>query len=380
MVPRQGDIVGLRVLLVCLARRYGGVDVRVLQTVREFSRLGVMYRVAVLAGSPLHLDLEREGYSVVPLARGRADPRIALDLIRIARSFSANVVDAHNMQSQYWAALASIGWQFPARVATVHSVYREEHPGLGRRELREGALWLCRFRGFRFIAVSTRVETYLRNTIRARRNRIDLSWNGIQRPSGAPLPLDLPAETGWSEQAFVLGIVGRLEKVKGHDVLLDALHLLAKGGENRFRLLIVGSGRDEASLKARVKDLALGDFVQFTGFRRDIPSILGQLDLLCVPSHSEGLPFIVLEAAQQSLPMLASDLDGLSDLFVDDRTIFFSPPGNPAALAERLRELIGDPQRRSRVGLAARSLVETDLSITAMIETTLCTYRAALRS
>jgi glycosyltransferase involved in cell wall biosynthesis len=337
-----------------------------------------MYRVAALAGSQLHLDLEREGYSVVAIARGRADPRIAFDLLRIARSFTANVVDAHNMQSQYWAALASLGWHFPSRVATVHSVYREEHPGLGRRELREGALWLCRLRGFRFLAVSTRVQAYLANTIRARRDRIILSWNGIERPSKAPPPLDLRAETGWRENAFVLGVVGRLEKVKGHNVLLDALHLLADDGEHHLRLLIVGSGRDEASLKARVNDLALGDCVHFTGFRRDISAILAGLDLLCVPSHSEGLPFIVLEAAQQGLPVLASELDGLSDLFDDDQTIFFSPPGDPAALAGRLRDLIADPQRRMRVGLAAKTLVETDLSTTAMIEETLRAYQAAL--
>lgn len=351
-----------------------------MQSVRELSRRGVMYRVAALAGSQLHLDLEREGFSVVPIARGRADPRIAFDLVQIARSFSANVVDAHNMQSQYWAALASLGWHFPSRVATVHSVYREEHPGLGRRELREGALWLCRLRGFRFLAVSTRVEAYLANTIRARRDRIVLSWNGIERPSEAPAAHDLRAEAGWPEKTFVLAIVGRLEKVKGHDVLLDALHLLAEDGEQRFRLLIVGSGRDEASLKARVEDLTLGDYVHFTGFRRDIPAILAGLDLLCVPSHSEGLPFIVLEAAQQGLPVLASELDGISDLFSDDKTIFFSPPGDPTALAGRLRNLIGAPERRRRVGRAAKTLVETDLSTTAMIETTLRTYQAALRS
>jgi glycosyltransferase involved in cell wall biosynthesis len=118
--------------------------------------------------------------------------------------------------------------------------------------------------------------------------------------------------------------------------------------------------------------------VHFTGFRRDISAILAGLDLLCVPSHSEGLPFIVLEAAQQGLPVLASELDGLSDLFDDDQTIFFSPPGDPAALAGRLRDLIADPQRRMRVGLAAKTLVETDLSTTAMIEETLRAYQAAL--
>lgn len=368
-----------RVLLVSIAKRHGGVDVRVLQTAREFARRGLVFRVAVMAGSSLHEALRNEGLPAEPVRRGRADPRIALDLVRIARAIGANVIDGHNMQSQYWAAVASLMHRFPAKLATVHSIYREEHPRPGRRELREGALWLSRWLGFRFIAVSTRVQRYLTGPLGIAPERITLSWNGLERLETPPPPYDLKAETGWPDDAFVLGMIGRLEPVKGHRFLLEAMRDLIDRGEQRLRLLIVGTGRDGPALEALVRDMGLGDYVHFAGFRSDVPAVLDRLDLLCLPSLSEGLPFCVLEACRQGVPVLASELDGMSDLFTDDATIFFSPSGNAKALAGRLSRLVDDRAALDRVGARARHFIETELGIGTMIDTTLAAYAAAMR-
>ncbi|WP_281842200.1 glycosyltransferase family 4 protein [Sinisalibacter aestuarii] len=362
-----------------IAKRHGGVDVRVLQTAREFARRGVAFRVAVMAGSSLHEALKAENLPAEPIARGRGDPRIALDLIRIARDMDANVIDGHNMQSQYWAVVASLGRRFPGRVATVHSIYREEHPRPGKRELREGALWLSHWLGFRFIAVSTRVERYLTGTIGVAPERITLSWNGMEPLGPLPPRYDLGAETGWPKDTFVLGMIGRLEPVKGHRTLFDAMARLVAAGERRMRLVIVGTGRDGAALEQIVRERGLAEYVHFAGFRSDVTAVLEELDLMCLPSISEGLPFCVLEACRQGVPVLASELDGMSDLFTDDGTIFFTPSGDAARLAERLAKLIDDRDTLHRVGTAAKGFVETELGIGTMIDTTLAAYAGAMR-
>ena len=118
------------VLVVDLAKRFGGADVRVLQ-LAEGLRGRSSCTVATLAGSPLHRRLAAAGLPRVPVTRRRGDPRIALDLARAARRGGFGAIDAHNPQSQLWALAAGLLARVPARVTTVHSQYLAEHGGAG---------------------------------------------------------------------------------------------------------------------------------------------------------------------------------------------------------------------------------------------------------
>jgi len=361
-------------LLVCLSRQFGGVDVRILDTARGLKQREISYLVAVLEGSPLHVALKAEGLAVHAIARGRADPRIVVDLCKLVRRIGATVIDAHNMQSQYWGALAALACRVPCRVATVHSVYRDTHPKAGRRHLHEFALYTCRLAGFRFLTVSTTVTEYLRR-LGIPSNRIELSWNAISSLPEAPRSYDLIADTGWPRDAIILGTIGRLEPVKGLDILIDALSGLVAGGDKLTHLLIVGTGRMENQLKQQVSMLGLNKRVHFAGFRQDVTSILTQIDLFCLPSLSEGLPYSLLEASRQGVPTLSSKLDGLTALFHHDETIYFVPASDNAALEKALKLLVSDAALRCRIGEAARNFAAQKLSISRMIDETLTAYR-----
>jgi glycosyltransferase involved in cell wall biosynthesis len=173
-------------------------------------------------------------------------------------------------------------------------------------------------------------------------------------------------------------MISRLEPVKGHAFLLTAMRDLVRNGETRLRLFIAGEGRQEAALRQMVKDHDLGAYVHFAGFRSDISAILGAIDLFCLPSLTEGLPFAVLEACRQGVPVLASRLPSAADLFTDDQTIFFTPIGDAEALRQRLATILAERSSLRRVGDAGRSLIERDLLIGPMVETTLGVYRAAI--
>lgn len=367
---------GVSVLLVSLARHYGGADVRVVATARALADRGWPFAVAVLAGSPLHARLAAEGLPVAPLARRRSDPRLVLDLRRLARALGADVVDAHNPQSQYWGALAAVAGRVPGRIATVHSVYRETHPKLGQRQLHEGSLHVARAAGCRFVAVSATVRDHL-TAIGVPAARLELSWNGIEPLAAAPAPSLSRRALGWPEDAFVVAVVGRLEPVKGHAHLVAALGELAPAARRRVRVHVVGEGREEARLKAMVAARGLEDVVHFAGFRDDVPAVLAATDLVCMPSLSEGLPYTALEAGRQSVPLLASRVGGLAAAF-DDDTAFFVPPADPAALARRLGEIVAAPARRAAVAAAFHRRVTTRFSLDHMTDETLAVYRRAV--
>ncbi|WP_435283661.1 glycosyltransferase family 4 protein [Streptomyces koelreuteriae] len=165
--------------------------------------------------------------------------------------------------------------------------------------------------------------------------------NGVPR-TASPLPV---AETGG------LLFVGRLERVKGAHVLLDAFRLLL-GSHSGATLDIVGEGTDRARLEAAAADLTAAGRVRFTGWLSPtaVRRALAAASVVVVPSvWPENFPTVALEALQCGRPLVASRVGGLPELVGEDNGVLV-PPGDAPALAEALRPLLGDPDRLRRLG------------------------------
>ena len=361
------------VLLVCITTVFGGAEVRVMQTARALAGSSLRYAVAVLPESPLHKALVAEGLTVEPMGAHRADPFIALGLVRTARRISATCIDSHNMQSQYWASLAAGAMPSLKRIITVHSVYRECNPRAPKRQIHEGSLRLGRLFGSEFIAVSETVAADLKR-LGIPQDRITISENGVETLSSEPDPAPLFETLGWGPEAFVISIIGRLEPVKGHTFLLKALAGLVKEGEERVRILVAGDGNSEPLLKAEAASIGIAERVHFAGFREDIPNLLARTDLLCMPSLTEGMPYTALEAGRQSVPLLLSKVGGPSQVFVEEETAMFAPPADANAFKVAISRLLGDPNLRARLGAAAKELVTTRFSVDRMNDETFAVY------
>ena len=173
---------------------------------------------------------------------------------------------------------------------------------------------------------------------------------------------------------------GELVVVDGWDGIdtpkTKALAGLVRSGEERVRVLVVGDGRDRADLETEVASLGIGDFVHFAGFRSDIPGLLAQTDLLCMPSITEGLPYTALEAGRQAVPLLLSRVGGPERIFTEDETAAFVPPADAKALEVGIAALLDDPEKRQRLGTAAQDLVATRFSVDRMNGETLAHYSA----
>ena len=170
--------------------------------------------------------------------------------------------------------------------------------------------------------------------------------------------LDLPSD-GW-----LVGSVGRLTHQKGFDVLLRALSLLP---DRDINLLLVGTGEEEASLRALAATLHVQDRVHFAGYRRDVPRLLGALDLYVHPARFEGMPNALLEAMAACCPIVASSVDGNCDLIEDGVHGWLVPAEKASPLAEAIRGALSDPMERQRRAAAAQRRVATDFSVEAMI-------------
>jgi len=165
-------------------------------------------------------------------------------------------------------------------------------------------------------------------------------------------------ETG---QDFTVGPVKKLEKKYGVDYLIKAFVRLFQINR-QARLLIVGDGSEEPALRKLCRSLDVADNVSFIGFVENerVPDYISQMDIFVVPSvmSSETFGVAAVEAAACGLPVIASNMGGLPEVVLDEKTGFLVPVRDPEAIAEKIIQLWKDDELRVRMGHAARKFVE----------------------
>ncbi len=170
--------------------------------------------------------------------------------------------------------------------------------------------------------------------------------------------------------------LGMLRDLKGVDVFIEALALLDSRGRPRTAV-IVGDGPDEARYRAMVAERGLGSRVRF---QKSTPAreafALGRA--IVVPSRAESMPYVVLEAIAAGLPIVATRVGGIPEIFGrhSDELV---PPGDPEALAAAMVGICADPDAAREAALARRTHISGEFSLAEMASRVEAVYRAALR-
>jgi glycosyltransferase involved in cell wall biosynthesis len=150
--------------------------------------------------------------------------------------------------------------------------------------------------------------------------------------------------------------VGRLERRKGHAVLLDGL---ARHTEGRWFLVVAGDGPERSALEQKTRELGLADRVRFVGHQPNVWNLFPVANALALPSVSnEDFPIVVLEAMAAGLPVVATKVAGTVEQIVDGETGRLVEPSDPDAVARALLDVIGDADGARRMATAARQRFE----------------------
>ena len=318
----------------------GGQEQVALELARREALRGHRVVGVAFAPGPLEERFARAGVvtHVLP-KRARLDPTLPLRIARVAHG--ADVVHTHNPQALvYGAPAASL-----AQAALVHSKHGR-NPDAGRRR------WLRRHAGRRadaFVAVTPALADLARRHGEGVASRIFVVENGIDV---SPFGRDPEArnsvrrELGIPSRAWVVGSVGRLSPEKNQRLLLDAMR------ELDATLVLVGDGPLRPDLER-----AAGSRVVLTGRRDDVARVLAAFDVFALSSDSEGLPLVLLEALASELPVIATQVGGVSDLIHDGRTGLLVPAGDVVRFATGLAALQQDPPKARAMAKAGRALV-----------------------
>jgi glycosyltransferase involved in cell wall biosynthesis len=189
----------------------------------------------------------------------------------------------------------------------------------------------------------------------------------------------LRAGLGLGPDECLIGSVGRLVPVKNHRMFLHAAGALRRSGR-RVKFAVVGDGELRAELEAEAHALELNGDVFFTGWRRDLPNVYADLDLLVNSSLNEGTPVAVIEAMAAGVPVVATSVGGVPDVVAHGVTGTLVPSGDGEALARALADRLDCPGETRQMAQAARAEAAQRYSVEQLVARMDALYQGLLRA
>jgi glycosyltransferase involved in cell wall biosynthesis len=352
----------------------GGVEQGVMDSARGYVARGHT-SIVISHGGRLVGRLVREGtiHHALPVHRKNLATALAMipKVARILRASHADIVHARSRVPAWIGHYAARRARVPF-VTTVHGFYS---PHFFSRIM---------VRGERVIAVSRAVAEYAKASLNADPERLRVVERGTDP---ARYALDWPPERiaefrkslGIAAGAPVAAIIGRITRLKGHPVFLDAVAELAPRLPDIFGL-VVGAPPEGRSyveeLRAQAGRLGIAQKIVFTGARGDVPEVLQASDVLVSCStQPESFGRTLIEAMASARPVVATAHGGALDVVDDGVTGLLVPPERPDLLADALHRLLSAPDRGRTMGAAGRERVKAHFTVDRMVDEELAVYR-----
>jgi glycosyltransferase involved in cell wall biosynthesis len=231
----------------------------------------------------------------------------------------------------------------------------------------------------RVIACCQAVSDFYQHQVRVSPEKMAVILNAVRYDEFLPLPGTgtSRAALGLDPDATTIGVMGRLTRQKGHDILLRAVRTLASTFP-QLQVVIAGQGEARPRLETLVRELGLEHAVHFVGVRRDREHFYGSLDAFVLPSRWEGLSLALAEAVGAGIPTVATDVGGNSEVIRSGCSGLLVPTDDPTALASALDSLLSDADLRRRFSEQGAAEVRPRFEIERHVEQLETLYARAL--
>lgn len=311
---------------------------------------------------------------VIP-ERFRFDPRVVPALRRAAARVEPDLIVTHQVKSHLLLKLSRL-WRRSPWVAFHHGYTRT----MARVRVYNQMNRLSLPYADRVITVCGAFAGELTKA-GVRAERILVQHNSI-RPEKAAGPEEaeaLRARLGVSGEERVVLAVGRLSAEKAHADLLSAFRLLPEAAPGvKVKLVIVGDGPERVRLEEAAAAHDLSDKVLFVGQISDVSPYYAAADVLALPSHTEGSPYVLLEAMAAGLPVVATAVGGVPEMVADEESALLVPARDPRAMAAALARVLTDGRLARGLAANASALVTTRYSPETYVRSLLGIYREVI--
>lgn len=312
----------------------------------EFQYGDTELSLCVLRGAGGCEDFKKAGIAVEDLDRGKLNPRTVIDLLKIIKRDQIDILHCHGYGATTFGRIAGFLTRTPV---IVHEHMVDAHMPVYQKF---ADLVLSPFTS-KGIAISAAVKDFMAGPRSVPSSRIEIVHNSVpadfcrtfsdsEKQAAAQkygIPLDVK----------IIGIVGRLDPVKGHkDFLLAASIVVKKFPDIRF--VVVGDGELREQLHEYARELEIEDKVIFLGHCNNVMEIVALFYMLAVTSLSEGFSIAIAEAMAQGKPVVATRIGGIPDIVEDGKSGFLVPAKDPQKMAEVMERIIKDKDLADSLG------------------------------
>ena len=219
---------------------------------------------------------------------------------------------------------------------------------------------LTSFMNTRIIAVSEYVKKFIVQYEFLNPNKITTILNGIDTNKFKNLRDSCERKKyGLTKKDFIVGMVGRLDYQKGHEFLFEAISKIKNKTKN-IKVLVIGEGELKNELKNLCKKMNIENKIIFGDFSENVEKVYNCFDLFCLPSRSEGLPLVLLEAMACEKMCLCSDIANNREVICHKKDGILLKMGNVSALAKEIYFAYENQQKQKEIGRKARNKIKNN--------------------
>ena len=350
----------MRILHTEASGGWGGQELRILAEAQGMARRGHDVLIAAPPESRILAEAQRRRIAARALPIARRSLAALRALRRLLKMEPVDAVNTHSSTDSWLVALARIGLpRFVPVVRTRHVSAPIPDNFFSR--------WLYTHGADRIVTTGEALRQQVIEQTGADPRRVTSVPTGVDLQRFRPGDRDASrARLGLAREDFLIGIVATLRSWKGHAYLLEALALLP--GE-RTKVVIVGGGPAEDSIRRKIESLGLAPRVILAGHQDDVVPWLQCFDLFALPSYAnEGVPQAIMQAMACGLAVVTTAVGAISEAARDGVTALVVKPRDGAALAAAIGRLRDDPVLRARLGEAAAAEAKARFSGEIMLD------------
>ncbi|MDD3774249.1 MAG: glycosyltransferase [Patescibacteria group bacterium] len=326
----------------------------------DFDFLVLAFEGGPVANKIKKLNIKVKILGIAPQDIGFSRPanikKVLYWLQKSYNNFQPHIIQTHLLGADTWARLAS-----PKKVKliqTIHAADSFRGKIFSRKGLKNMFFDKALIKKTALVVVVSKAAEQSIFKENISENKIKLIYSGIDRKKFFPQKiLRKKIRLLWNLKTTDLGFlaVGRLDKIKGFDILIKAFNLIIKKNQN-LKLFFIGDGGERKNLKILVKNLNLTKKIFFLGERHDVNKLLNAADIFVLPSREEGRALVLLEAAANEKAIIASRVGGIPEFIKDQENGLLFRVGDEVDLAQKMIKLIKN--KKLRFKLAQKAFTE----------------------